>query len=206
MGIRILVVDDHPVVREGIITMLRRQPDMEVVGEAGDGQSAIDLAEQLQPDVALLDLRLPEVDGVAATAAIPRVAPDCQVVILTTYDDDELIMSALAAGARGYLLKDAPRAEIYRAIRAAARGESVLHPAVAARVLGQMRREEQDPLTEREKKVLQLLAAGASNKQIAAQLFISESTVKTHVAHIYEKLGVKTRAEAAVRALQLRLL
>jgi DNA-binding NarL/FixJ family response regulator len=207
--IKVLIVDDHPVVREGLAAMLARAPDIAVVGEARDGQEAIERAGALQPDVVLMDLQMPRVDGVEAIKQIRARQPRVQTIVLTTYGDDESIFRGIEAGARGYLLKDAPRDELFRAVRAVARGESLLQPAVATRLLDRFSRRPvaaQETLTERELDVLRLLARGAANKEIGAALHISESTVKTHVANIFQKLDVSDRTEAVTAALRRGLL
>jgi len=207
--IKVLIVDDHPVVREGLAAMLARAPDIEVVGEARDGQEAIEQVGALQPDVVLMDLQMPRVDGVEAIKQIRVRQPRVQTIVLTTYGDDESIFRGLEAGARGYLLKDAPRDELFRAVRAVARGESLLQPAVATRLLDRFSRRPapaQETLTERELDVLRLLARGSANKEIGAALHISESTVKTHVANIFQKLDVSDRTEAVTAALRRGLL
>ncbi len=208
--IRVVIADDHPVVREGLAAMLEREPDLEVVGEARDGQEAIDQVAALRPDVVLMDLQMPRVDGVEAIRQIRERHSGVHVLVLTTYDDDESILRGVEAGARGYLLKDAPRDELFRAVRAVARGESLLQPAVATRLLNRVARKPAQPtpdvLTERELDVLRLLARGAANKEIGAALHISESTVKTHVANIFQKLDVGDRTEAVTAALRRGLL
>ena len=204
--IRVLIADDHPVVREGLAAMLAREPDIDVVGEAQDGQEAVDRVGTLKPNVVLMDLMMPKMGGVDAIRAIRERHPDVQMIVLTTYGDDDSIFQGIAAGARGYLLKDAPRDELFRAVRAVARGESLLQPAVATRLLDRFTRPKneptQDALTERELDVLRLLAKGSANKQIGVSLKISESTVKTHVANIFQKLNVSDRTEAVTVALQ----
>ncbi|HET8628877.1 MAG TPA: response regulator transcription factor [Thermomicrobiales bacterium] len=209
-SIRIMIADDHPVVREGLAAMLSREPDIEVVGEARDGQEAVERVEALHPDIVLMDLQMPRLDGVEAIRQIRARHADVQTIVLTTYGDDDSIFSGIEAGARGYLLKDAPRDELFRAVRAVARGESLLQPAVATRLLDRFARGKaaptQETLTERELDVLRLLARGAANKEIGAQLHISESTVKTHVANIFQKLGVTDRTEAVTVALTRGLL
>lgn len=204
--IRILIADDHPVVRTGLAGMLAGQADVQVVGEATNGQEAIDLAERLHPDVVLMDLRMPKVDGVAATSEIKHRQPAAQALVLTTYDSDADILHAIEAGAIGYLLKDAPREDLFRAIRAAARGESSLAPAVAARLMGRMRAPAEEALSARELQVLTMIARGPSNKEVGRQLHISEATVKTHLLHIFEKLGVSDRTQAVTVALQRGML
>lgn len=207
--ISVLVVDDHPVVREGLVAMINRAGDLAVVGEAADGEAAVKATLDLRPAVVLMDLRLPVLDGVEATRRIKERLPQVAVVILTTYDDDELILAGVRAGAGGYLLKDAPREEIFRAIRSAARGEAVLAPPVAARLLqrvGERPGASSPSLTAREIEVLQLVGQGASNKEIAAALLLSEGTVKTHLNSIFSKLEVHDRTGAVTRGLQLGLI
>jgi DNA-binding NarL/FixJ family response regulator len=200
--IRILITDDHPVVREGLAGMLGGQPDFEVVGMAGDGETAVSLHRALSPDVALMDLQMPGLDGVGAIEAIKAEQPEAHFLVLTTYDSDADILRAIEAGATGYLLKDTPREELFRAIRAAARGESVLTPAVATRLMTRMRAPAEENLSTREIDVLQLVAKGASNKEIGKALHISTATVKTHLIHIYNKLGVEGRTAAVTTALE----
>lgn len=204
--VRVLVVDDHPVVRAGLCGMLAAQPDLQVVGEAPDGVEAVALALALAPDVVLMDLRLPRLDGVAATAQIRAQRPLCRVLILTTYDSDADILRAIEAGATGYLLKDVPREELYQAIRRTAAGESVVAPAVAARLMQRARAPIEEPLSRRELAVLRLVARGESNKAIAAHLAIGEATVKTHLLHLFGKLGVDDRTAAVVAAVKRGLL
>jgi DNA-binding NarL/FixJ family response regulator len=204
--IRLIIADDHPVVRTGLHGMLAGQPDLEVAGEATTGIEAVDLVEKLRPDVVLMDLRMPEMDGVTAISEIKALRPEVHVLVLTTYDTDADILPAIEAGATGYLLKDAPREDLFRAIRAAARGEAVLAPGVAARLMDRMRGPAEEALTAREIEVLSLVAQGGSNKGIAHQLHISEATVKTHLVHIYDKLGVADRTAAVTTALQRGIL
>ncbi|MCA9974216.1 MAG: response regulator transcription factor, partial [Anaerolineales bacterium] len=175
--IRIIIADDHPVVREGLAGMITGQPDLDVVGEAGDGAAAVALWEQQQPDVVLMDLRMPGMDGVAAIEAIKGKRPSANILVLTTYDSDADIVRAIEAGATGYLLKDTPREELFRAIRAAARGESVLAPTVAARLMTRMRADATESLSAREIEVLQLVARGNSNREVGKALHISTATV-----------------------------
>jgi DNA-binding NarL/FixJ family response regulator len=200
--IRVLIVDDHPVVRAGLEGMLSSQPDMEIVGQATDGASAVDLCEGLHPAVVLMDLRMAGMDGVAATSAIKARWPGIHVLVLTTYDSDADILRAVEAGATGYLLKDAPREQLFQAIRAAARGEASLAPAVAARLMTRMRAPAEEALSAREIEVLALVARGASNRQVGRALHISEATVKTHLIHIFDKLGVADRTAAVTTALE----
>jgi len=204
--IRLLIVDDHPVVRTGLLGMLAGEDDFEVVGEARDGAEAVDRAAVLEPDVVLMDLRMPNLDGVSATEQIRARQPQTQVLVLTTYDTDSDILRALDVGAVGCLLKDAPREELFRAVRAAARGESVLAPAVLARLMGRMRAPAAEALSAREVEVLSLVARGAANKEVARSLFISETTVKTHLSHIFTKLGVDDRTAAVTVALNRGIL
>jgi DNA-binding NarL/FixJ family response regulator len=206
MTIRLLIADDHPVVRDGLTGMFSGEREFEVVGAAGDGAEAVRLAGLLEPDVVLMDLQMPGMDGAAAIAELARRGSGARVLVLTTYDTDGHVVAAIEAGATGYLLKDAPRAELLRAVRAAAKGEAVLAPAVASLLMGRMRGPEQEPLSRRELEVLQLVAAGNTNKEAAAQLFISEATVKTHLLHIYAKLGVSDRAAAVAEAFRRGLL
>jgi len=205
--IKILIADDHPVVREGLFAMLSREPDFKVVGEAKDGAEAVDKARRLNPDVVLMDLRMPELDGVEAMRQIRSTNPDIKFIILTTYSDDEYIFSGIEAGARAYLLKDAPREELFKAIRAVYKGESLIQPVVASRLIDRFTELSRkvpsgEQLTERETEILQLMARGAANKEISAQLSISESTVKTHISNIFQKLGVNDRTEAVTQALK----
>ncbi|NLF63975.1 MAG: response regulator transcription factor [Chloroflexi bacterium] len=200
--IRILIADDHPVVREGLSGMLAGQPDFEVIGLAADGDTAVKLHGSLAPDVTLMDLRMPGLDGVGAIKAILAQQPSSRIIVLTTYDSDADILRAIEAGATGYLLKDTPREELFRAIRAAARGDSVLAPAVAARLMTRMRAPAEESLSAREIEVLQLVAQGASNREIGKSLHISTATVKTHLIHIYGKLGVDDRLAAVTTALE----
>ena len=204
--IRVLIADDHQIVREGLRLILETGSGIEVVGEACDGGEAVTLAEERHPDVILMDLRMPGMDGLTAIDHLQQQQPETAVVILTTYNEDDMMLRGLRAGARGYLLKDAPRETLYRAIRAAAKGESVLAPAVATRLLGQMRAPAQEALSAREIEVLACVARGASNVEIAHQLHISKATVKTHLIHIFSKLGVSDRTLAVTTALQRGIL
>jgi DNA-binding NarL/FixJ family response regulator len=198
--VRVLIVDDHPVVREGLRAVLSAQSDIQVVGEAGTGEDAVRMAQELKPDVVLMDLRLPGIDGVAATAQIVA-ARTTSVLVLTTYDGDADIVRALAAGATGYLLKDTSRDELARGVRGAARGETVLAPPVAARLVTRMRGPSAPALTVRELDVLRCIADGLSNPDIGRALFISEATVKSHVTRIFEKLAVNDRTAAVTAAI-----
>jgi DNA-binding NarL/FixJ family response regulator len=204
--IRLLIVDDHPVVRDGLSGMFAGEDGFEVLGQASDGAEALARAEALRPDVILMDLRMPRVDGVTAISRLAERGVTSRVLVLTTYDTDRDVLPAIEAGATGYLLKDAPRAELLRAVRAAARGEAVLSPSVATRVLGQVRSPAQEPLSQRELEVLELVARGSTNREAAAKLFISEATVKTHLLHVYAKLGVSDRAAAVGEAYDRGLL
>jgi DNA-binding NarL/FixJ family response regulator len=197
--IRILVADDHPVVREGLIAMLGTQPDLEVIGEAGSGPEVVRTALELRPDVVLLDLELPGFDGVEVIRQVRAEAPAVRIVVLTAFDRDEQIVSAIRTGAEGYLLKGAPRDEVFRAIRVVHAGGSLIEPVVASKLIRQVR-EVPDALTPRETEVLELLAQGASNKKIAQTLFVSERTIKFHVSSILAKLNASNRTEAAALA------
>ena len=203
---RILIVDDHPVVRDGLRGMFQGDQDFAVVGEAADGAEAVRLAGELEPDVILMDLHMPGVDGATAIQQLVERGSRARVLVLTTYDTDADVVPALEAGATGYLLKDAPRAELVRAVRAAQKGESVLAPSVATRLVSQLRSRSGDALSDRELEVLTLIAQGETNRGAAARLFISEATVKTHLLHIYEKLGVGDRAAAVAEAYERGLL
>ena len=204
--ISVLLVDDHSMVREGIRAFLVTQPDLSVVGEAGSGQEAIKLAQQHVPDVILMDLIMPEMDGVEATRRVKQVSPRSQIVVLTSYHEDEHIFPALKAGALSYILKDISAQELASAVRKAAVGEAVLHPRVAARVIKELQGKRADALnpftelSERELEVLKLIADGMSNADIASKLFLSEKTVKGHVSNILSKLHLVDRTQAAVYA------
>jgi DNA-binding NarL/FixJ family response regulator len=204
--IRVLVVDDHPVVRDGIRGMLSGASGIEVVGEAPGGAEAVELAASLRPDVVLMDLRMPGVDGVAAIREIVARGLESRVLVLTTYDTDREVLSAIEAGATGYLLKDAPRDELVRAVEATARGQAFLSASVGALLMERVRSPEPEALTERELEVLRLVASGATNRDIAERMFVSEATVKTHLLHVYEKLGVNDRAAAVAAAYDRGLL
>ncbi|NED02874.1 response regulator transcription factor [Streptomyces sp. SID6648] len=198
--VTLVVVDDHPVVRDGLRGMFAAAPGFEVLGEAADGVDALAVVGELDPDVVLMDLRMPGGGGVAAIAELTRRGARSKVLVLTTYDTDSDTLPAIEAGATGYLLKDAPREELFAAVRAAADGRSVLSPAVASRLMTRVRTPAADPaettLSAREREVLVLVARGTTNREIAAELFISEATVKTHLTHVFAKLGAKDRAAA----------
>ncbi|ALU96308.1 LuxR family transcriptional regulator [Streptomyces globisporus C-1027] len=198
--VTLVVVDDHPVVRDGLRGMFTAEPGFEVLGEAADGVDALAVVGELDPDVVLMDLRMPGGGGVAAIAELTRRGARSKVLVLTTYDTDSDTLPAIEAGATGYLLKDAPREELFAAVRAAADGRSVLSPAVASRLMTRVRTPAADPaesaLSAREREVLVLVARGTTNREIAAELFISEATVKTHLTHVFAKLGAKDRAAA----------
>ena len=207
--IRVLIADDQSLFREGLRAVLSADPELEIVGEAANGEEALSTCARLRPDVVLMDLKMPVLDGIAATRRLATQQPRCKVVVLTTFDDDEAIFEGLRAGACGYLLKDAPSTRLGEAIRAAARGESFLVPSVASKVIAELSRLRARPsapgslVTARELEVLRHLGRGASNKEIAAALFVTEGTVKNHVTSIFEKLGVQSRTEAAIRAKEL---
>jgi DNA-binding NarL/FixJ family response regulator len=203
--IRVLVADDHPVVRSGIVALLQTAEDVEVVGEASSGLEAVEFALALVPDVVLMDLRMPGIDGDEATARILDGQPGVRVLILTTYESDDSILTAIEAGASGYLLKAAPQDEILAGVRAVARGDVALAPRIAA-LLVQRVKSPTPTLSPRETEVLRLVAAGKSNPTIAAELFVGEATVKTHLLHVFEKLGVSDRTRAVTRAMELGLL
>ena len=203
--IRIVIADDHPIVRQGLATVLDQEDDMVVAGQARNGLEAVSLARSLRPDVILMDLQMPEMNGIDATKRIIDVSPETGVIILTTFDTDEYIFGGIEAGARAYLLKDSPPEEVIEAVRAVHRGESMMGPRIARRVMdrvGQISRapEPGPVVTPREIEVLKLLATGAGNKEIAALLHIGESTVKTHAIRIFSKLGVSGRTEAVAEA------
>jgi DNA-binding NarL/FixJ family response regulator len=203
---RVLIADDHPVVRAGLRDMLSTQADFDVVAEAVNGAEAVTLTIRLQPNVVLMDLRMPEMDGLQAIAQIKAQHQDVQVLVLTTYDSDSDILPAVEVGATGYLLKDAPRGELFQAIRAAAQGKPVLNSSITARLMERMRSPTVEALTSREIDVLKLVAKGAHNKQIASQLHITEATVKSHLIRIYGKLGVDDRTAAVTKALEQGIL
>ena len=214
MTIKILLADDQALFREGLRILLSTQPDFEVVGEATNGQEALRLAAKLRPHIVLMDMRMPVLDGVETTRRLRQTQPDCRVIVLTTFDEDELVFEGLRAGAVGYLLKAVSSPRLLEAIRAVARGESILGPSVTAKVVTEFARLANqaprpqtlvNPLSEREIEVLRLVAQGATNRQIAATLFIAEGTVRNHLTNILGKLGVSDRTQAAVKAKELGL-
>ena len=209
--IKVLIADDQRLMREGLATLLALADDIEIVGQASDGAAAIELTKQLMPDVILMDLQMPNVDGVTATRTIRSIQPDTQVIILTTFDDDEYLMSGLRAGACGYLLKDMPSEQLADAIRSAAKGDSPIEPAMARKLVNLVAQTASlqpaprvaSELSEREIEVLRLIAGGFSNKEIAEQLVIAEGTAKNHVSNILGKLEARDRAQAVARAKEL---
>lgn len=213
--IRILLADDQLLFREGLHSLLATQPDIEIVGEAGDGEEAVRLVSQLCPQLVLMDVRMPKLDGVAATRLIHDHYPECRVLLLTTFDDDEYVFEGLRAGATGYLLKDVPVQRLLEAIQSAARGETFLPPPIAAKVVAELNRQSTpsltpsteltEPLSAREIGVLRLIARGYSNREIADELVITEGTVKNHVTSILAKLGVRDRTQAVIKAQALHL-
>jgi DNA-binding NarL/FixJ family response regulator len=204
--IKLLIVDDHPVVRDGLKGMFAGDDRFEVLGEAGNGHEALAVARHVRPDVVLMDLRMPGLDGVSTIKALQEQGSTARVLVLTTYDTDSDVLPAIRAGATGYLLKDTPREELFRAVSAAYRGESVLSPSVAGRLMGELRSPAREPLSRRELEVLTLISRGSTNRETAARLFISEATVKTHLLHVYAKLGVRDRAAAVAAAFERGLL
>lgn len=217
MSIRVLLVDDQALFREGLDTLLSLHKDIQVIGQASNGQEAIDLALKLRPDVILMDMQMPVLNGIGATRRLKQSLPECRVIVLTTFNDNETIFDALRAGAVGYLLKDVGSAQLADSIRATARGESILDPSVAAKVVAEFSRVSSlvggtssevlpEPLSEREIELLRLIASGCNNKEIADSLFITEGTVKNHITHILGKLGVRDRTQAAFRAKELGLI
>ena len=213
--IGVLVVDDQPVVREGFAAVLSAQPDIEVVGEAADGKAAVELAQRLRPDVVLMDVRMPVLDGLAATRLLagPEVSDPLAVIVLTTFDLDEYVYEALRAGAAGFLLKDTTRDELAAAVRLVAGGDALLAPTITRRLIAEFARRPQqvadpaviDPLTEREREVLVLIARGRTNAEIAGELYVGEATVKTHVNHLFAKLHLRDRVQAVILAYELGL-
>ncbi|GAB2685054.1 response regulator [Thalassiella azotivora] len=204
--IRVLVVDDHPVVRSGLVGMLEVEDDVHVVGEAGDGEQALDVLASTAADVVLMDLRMPRLDGTAATARIRAEHPGTAVLVLTTFDTDADILRAVEAGATGYLLKDTPREQLLAGVRSAAEGQSVLSPSVAARLVRRVREPQEQTPTPRELEVLRGVARGLTNAEIGRELFIGEATVKTHLLRLFGKLGVDDRTHAVTVAMQRGLL
>ena len=214
MKIKILLADDQGLFREGLRLLLSTQPDFEVVGEATNGEEALHLAAKLHPQIVLMDMRMPVLGGVEATRRLQETQPDCRVIVLTTFDDDELVFEGLRAGAVGYLLKAVSSPRLLEAIRSVARGESILEPSVTAKVVAEFARLANqvsrpqvlvNPLSERERAVLRLVATGATNREIAATLYIAEGTVRNHLTNILDKLGVSDRTQAAVKAKELGL-
>ena len=206
MTIRLLIADDHPVVRSGLKAILASQPDFELLAEADNGFAAVESSAKFQPDVILMDLQMPVVDGVTAIAQIHAANPSIRILVLTTYDTDVDILRALDAGATGYLLKDAPPEDLFRAIRSAARGEVTLAPSVAAKLTRRLARPLERSLSGREIDVLSLAARGDSNKEIAVKLHITEATVKSHFVHIFNKLNVTDRTAAVTMALEKKMI
>ncbi len=212
--IRILIADDHPLVREALSRVFSNQKDMEVVGEAGDGEEAIELASQLKPDVLVMDIMMPRIDGLEASRRIKRMAPNTAILILTAYDDDSYVLGLLEAGAAGYLMKSVRGQDLVEAVRSIRSGESVLHPKIIEKLLRRavtrsVKVEEEkvkEPLTTREREMLRLVAAGMSNKEIADKLCLSLRTVKAHLSNIFSKMGVASRSEALVKALKVGLI
>ena len=204
--IRIVIADDHPIFRAGLLGLLSGQEDFQVVGEAANGKEAVSVVKHVAPEVLLVDLQMPELDGVGAIKAIREAAPATRILVLTTYDTDGDILRAVEAGATGYLLKDTPREELFKAIRATARGDSVLSPVVASKLVGRARGPMERSLSGRELEVLTLVAKGISNKIIGKDLKISEATVKTHLIHIFAKLGVDDRTAAVTAAIERGIL
>lgn len=215
-AIRVLIVDDQALFREGLHTLLSVQPAFEVVGEASNGEEALKQALSLRPDVVLMDLRMPVMDGVTATRRLHASLPDCHVIVLTTFDDDDSVFDGLRAGAVGYLLKDVASTKLYEAIQAASRGESFLQPSIAAKVVAEFSRLSNqnpgqpmpliEPLSDRELEVLKQVATGASNKEIAMAFVIAEGTVKNHLTNILRKLEVQDRAQAVLKARKIGIL
>ena len=216
MSIRVLITDDQALFREGLETLLSVHQDIQVVGQASNGQEAVELSLKIRPDIVLMDMQMPILNGAGATRRLKQYLPDCRIIALTTFDDKETIFDALRAGAAGYLLKDVSSADLANAIRLTARGDSILEPSIAAKVLEEFSRVSSrpvvdrssilpEPLSDREIEVLKLVTQGLSNREIAAKLFISPGTAKTHVHNVCGKLGVQNRTEAAIRARELGL-
>ncbi len=215
-NIRLLIVDDQRLMRQGLCTLLELEPDLQVVGEAEDGLAALEAYASLLPDVVLMDVRMPRMDGVEAIQRLRQRWPEARVIILTTFDDDAYVFDGLRAGAQGYLLKDVSGAELADAIRKVAGGGALIEPSVARKVLAEFARLAEpvqppverlpEPLSERELEILKLLTQGANNKQIAAQLYLAEGTVKNYISTILDKLGVEDRTQAALRAKEMRLI
>lgn len=210
--IQVMLVDDHAVLRDGIRSFLDGEKDIEVVGEATSGQEAIEGIQRLKPDVVLMDINLPDKNGIEVTEIVKKMCPECKVLILTMYDHDEYLMSSIRAGADGYLLKDAPSDQVVDAIRTVFKGDSIIHPSLTKKLMNYHYHQKQtdsqsseSELSEREREVLVLLAKGLSNKDIAEQLFISDKTVKIHVSKILKKFGVKSRSQAVIYAVQNKL-
>jgi len=217
MSIRVLLADDQALFREGLDTLLSVHKDIEIIGQASNGQEAVDLALKIHPDVILMDMQMPILNGIGATRRLKQSLPDCRVIVLTTFNDNETIFDALRAGAVGYLLKDVGSSQLADSIRATARGESILDPSVAAKVVQEFSRVSSmvpaaspevlpEPLSEREIELLGLIASGMSNKEVAETLFITEGTVKNHVTHILGKLGVRDRTQAVLKAKEIGLI
>ncbi|MFZ0013411.1 MAG: response regulator transcription factor [Acidimicrobiia bacterium] len=200
MRIRVVVADDHPIVRQGVVALLENESDIEIVADVADGRAALSAVLAEDPDVVLMDLRMPEMDGVEATKAVRERRPEVAVLVLTTYDTDEAIVRAVEAGAAGYMLKDSPTEDLVDAVRRAAAGETVLAPPITKRLVERMHKASPDALTSREIDVLREVANGNTNAEVAERLHISEATVKTHLIHIYDKLAVSDRAAAVSRA------
>lgn len=208
MNIRMVLVDDHAVLRDGLRSILEFEDGIEVVGEAVSGEEGLKKIHDVQPDLVLMDIHLPDINGIEVTKMVKKQMPSCKLIILTMYSDEEYFLSAVRAGADGYLLKDVPSEEVIRAIRTVAAGESMIHPALTKKLLHYCRNgygHKAHSLTEREKEILQLLVEGLTNKEIAERLTISDKTVKIHVSRIFKKLGVKSRSQAVIYAVQHRL-
>ncbi|MDA8144477.1 MAG: response regulator transcription factor [Thermaerobacter sp.] len=204
--IRVLLADDQQLLRDGLAAILAAEPDLAVVGSCGSGEEALETARRVRPQVVLLDVRMPGMGGVEAARLLKRQHPDTAVVILTTFDDDAYVVESLRAGAVAYLLKDLPAQELVDAVRLVHRGGALIPPAIAAKVLGELRAPRPDPLTPREREILSLLARGLSNREIAAALFLSEGTVKNHISRLYGKLHLRDRVQAVLYAVEQGLL